>query len=192
MVTRQLDRGAVQSYAAVLPVPTPAASPPRASATPLVAAERPRTPEEQVADADRARVLREREPEDTGAQRAPSKAEIQRRAEADARDHERHEAVKQQLDAMSISAARRNVVIQMYSTSWCGVCELARDYMHQKNIAFSEFDIEQDDAARTQARALNPARTVPTISIDGDIMIGFTPKWLEWRIDRAAKVRTQR
>src|SRR5262249_13586095 len=133
-----------------------------------------KTAEEQVADAERARQLREQAPEDVEpAPSQPAAADEQHRREEAARDRARHEAVKKQLAAMSVQGARRDVVIKMYSTSWCGVCTRARDYMHEKNIPFSEYDVEQDDIARGEAHALNPKGSVPTISIDGDAMIGF-------------------
>jgi hypothetical protein len=40
--------------------------------------------------------------------------------------------------------------------------------------------------------ALNPRGSVPIISVDGGIMIGFAPAWLEGRIDRAPKRRVKR
>src|SRR5262249_24862678 len=112
-----------------------------------------------------------------------------RRAEEAARDRQRHEAVKRELDTLGLAATRRQVVIQMYSTSWCGVWRRARDYMHEKNIPFSEFDIQPHAAAPAQAHVLNPRASVPTISVDGDVLIGFSPDALEARIERAAKRR---
>jgi glutaredoxin len=153
-----------------------------------------KTPEEQVAEAERARILREEPPleDEAPAFTQPARANEQQKREDEARDRARHEAVKKQLTAMTEQAARRDVVITLYSTASSGVSTLARNYMRAKNIPFTEFDVEQDEAARIQARALNPYGSVPTISVDGDIMIGFAPAWLEGRITRAAKKRASR
>jgi glutaredoxin len=175
--------------------PVPIGLPPitvqaRLEPDPLILEPPIKTPEEQVADAERARLLRERQAE--GGERPslqPAETADKLRRDQEARDRARHDAVKRELAAMSVQGARRDVVIKMYSTSWCGVCAMARDYMRDKNIAFSEYDVEHDESARTQARALNPRASVPTISVDGDIMIGFAPAWLEGRIERAAKRR---
>ena len=116
-------------------------------------------------------------------------ADAERKREELERDRKRHEAVKKELDAMALGSARRNVAITMYSTSWCGACVKARGYMQAKNIAFTELDVEHDAAARAKARSLNPRGSVPTIAIDTEVMVGFSPESLESRITRAAKKR---
>jgi glutaredoxin len=101
----------------------------------------------------------------------------------------RHDAVKQKVTADQITMLRRNVTITMYSTSWCGHCARARAYMHEKDIAFTDYDIEQDADAHARAKLLNASGSVPIIQIDGLLMVGFGAEALEDRIDRAAKVR---
>jgi glutaredoxin len=149
------------------------------------------TPEEQLAEAERARVLREQE------QRDQEQAELQRRSSSEAanqrklaeqvRDRERHEQVMRDLDKSSRHNARGKVRITMFSTSWCGVCKKARAYMLDKNIPFSEHDIEQDEVAKERARALNPRGGVPTILVDELLLVGFSPGSLEQSIDVAAR-----
>ena len=116
-------------------------------------------------------------------------ADAQRKREEQERDQQRHEAIKRDLDELALKAARRNVSITMYSTSWCGVCVKARDYMLSKQIAFKELDVDHDAAAKARARLLNPRGGVPTIAIDSEVLIGFSPESLETRITRAAKRR---
>ena len=61
--------------------------------------------------------------------------------------------------------------------------------MAERQIPFTELDAERDAAASAKQHALNPRGSVPTIAIDDEVLIGFTPESLEKRIDRAARRR---
>ena len=120
-----------------------------------------------------------------------SAADSTRKKEELARDAARHKAVMHDLEQLGLEQARRNVQITMYSTDWCGVCKRARDYMRSRTIAFTELDIDHDAAARDRAHVLNARGSVPTITIDSELLIGFSPESLEDRIARAARKRKQ-
>jgi len=62
----------------------------------------------------------------------------------------------------------------MYSTSWCGVCKRARQFMKQNNIAFIEKDIEKSNSARV-AYDKYKAKGVPLILVGRQKMNGFSP-----------------
>ena len=53
------------------------------------------------------------------ATRTPSSRELAEQ------DQKRHAEVEAQLHGHALAAARRDVVINMYSTSWCGACAKA-------------------------------------------------------------------
>jgi len=105
------------------------------------------------------------------------------------RDRARHEAVTRDLDMQAFQKKRGNVQVTLYGTDWCGVCDRARKYMNDKHIPFKDFDIDRDEQARTRAHALNPQGSVPTITINKELMIGFSPDSLEDHIARAAHAR---
>jgi glutaredoxin len=107
-------------------------------------------------------------------------------------DRKRHAAVQAQLRGHELAGARRNVLITMYSTSWCGVCTKARAYMREQDIPFTDFDVDHDEAAKGRALTLNPGGSVPTMTVDDQLLIGFSPGALETRIERAARVRSMR
>jgi glutaredoxin len=44
--------------------------------------------------------------------------------------------------------------VVMYATAWCGYCKKARKYFRENRIAFVEYDIEKDSAARRDYNAL--------------------------------------
>ena len=145
-------------------------------------------PAPEPTDPTRAESPTQDQPVDDQPTAAALAAQTRKLQEAE-RDRRRHEAVTRDLQKLSAAAARRSVTINMYSTSWCGVCARARAYMKQKNIPFQEFDIEQDAQAAARAAQINPRGSVPTIVIDDDVLIGFSPSLLEARLDRAAQRR---
>lgn len=89
------------------------------------------------------------------------------------------------------SADRSRVAITMYSTSWCGVCKVARKYMNDHGISFVEHDVDQSPTARAEYLRLNPRQSVPTIQIDDEVLVGFAPQNLEAAIARAAEKRSR-
>jgi glutaredoxin len=64
--------------------------------------------------------------------------------------------------------------------------------MREKSIAFVDYDIDHDERAAQRAHRLNPKHSVPTIDIDGEVMVGFSPESLECQLDRSAKKRAAR
>ncbi len=65
--------------------------------------------------------------------------------------------------------------VVMYSTAWCGYCKKARRYFNKNNIAYTEYDIEKDAAARKRYRQLG-ATGVPVILVGSKRMNGFSVK----------------
>lgn len=88
-----------------------------------------------------------------------------------------------------LATARRRVPVVMYSTAWCGVCKRARAYFEEKRIAFEEHDVDRDPAARAEYERLNPRRSVPTIKIADEVVVGFSAVAVERALDAAARAR---
>ena len=63
----------------------------------------------------------------------------------------------------------------IYSTTWCGYCKMAKQYLESKNIDFVEKNIEDDAAAHAElmAKINGDFRGVPVIDINGTIILGF-------------------
>jgi len=76
------------------------------------------------------------------------------------------ESIKQPLESSS-----KNVL--MYSTSWCGYCNRAREHFIKNKISFLEYDIEKDDRAN-RMHALLGGGGVPLIIYNGKMMRGFS------------------
>ncbi len=73
--------------------------------------------------------------------------------------------------------AAENIVI-IYSTSWCGHCKQAKNYLDSKNIEYTNYDIGTSDIARKKFNALN-GRGVPLIYVGNERIEGFHKEALE-------------
>jgi glutaredoxin 3 len=116
----------------------------------------------------------------------------QRTAEIDVADRRRHAQIQAGLDTEALAAARRNVAIEMYSTSWCPACNAARQYFQTQNIAFTDHDVERDPEAQARADTLNPRHSIPVIDVGGEVMVGFSARTFEAKLDLAANRRLGR
>jgi len=88
-----------------------------------------------------------------------------------------------------VANSRKRVPIVMFSTSWCGVCKRARTYFEKENIPFVDHDVDKNQAARAEYLALNPKRSVPTIKIGNEVIVGFSERTVESALDAAARAR---
>jgi len=88
-----------------------------------------------------------------------------------------------------LANSRKRVPIVMFSTSWCGVCKRARTYFEKEGIAFVEHDVDKNQAARVEYLALNPKRSVPTIKVGNEVVVGFSEQAVQSALDAAARAR---
>ena len=107
------------------------------------------------------------------------------------RDRQRRESINADIEQRARKRARGGVSVVMYSTTWCGVCTKARGYMTDQGIPFVEHDVEESPSARAIYQRLNPKGGVPTIDVDGEVLIGFSGSTLERMIEAAAKKRVR-
>ena len=69
--------------------------------------------------------------------------------------------------------------VTVYSTTWCGYCRIAKRFLDEQNVSYTEVDIEADEAAALRVEQWNQGnRTVPTIDIDGTILTNPSPAQL--------------
>lgn len=64
-------------------------------------------------------------------------------------------------------------MITIYSTSTCAFCYMAKAYMDDKKIEYTDVDVSKDQAAAIKMVEISGQMGVPVIDIDGDITIGF-------------------
>ena len=76
-------------------------------------------------------------------------------------------------------------VVTVYVSDWCPYCERAKGLLSQKNVAFSEINVEDEPKFREEMMARSQRRTVPQIFI-GDKHIGGCDDLFE--LDRSGEL----
>ena len=60
-------------------------------------------------------------------------------------------------------------IIKMYTTTWCGDCQVTKNALNRLGLSFEEVNIEEDAAAADYVMQVNHGRrSVPTLVYDGD------------------------
>ena len=70
---------------------------------------------------------------------------------------------------------RKNVEVEIYTTSWCRYCRDAKRYFRSRGIAFKEYDVEKDRQAARRLKRYNPRGGVPVTVINGRPIMGYAP-----------------
>lgn len=63
--------------------------------------------------------------------------------------------------------------ITIYSTPTCPYCKMAKTYLNEKNIAFTDIDVASDEKSAQVMIDKSGQMGVPVLDIDGKIMVGF-------------------
>lgn len=69
--------------------------------------------------------------------------------------------------------------VKIYSTSTCPYCRMAKDFLRQNNISFTEIDVSQDPEAAQEMIGKSGQMGVPQLDIDGQIIVGFDKPAIE-------------
>jgi len=75
--------------------------------------------------------------------------------------------------------------VTLYVSDWCPYCERAKGLLAQKNVSFSEINVEDDAKLREEMIARSNRRTVPQIFI-GDKHVGGCDDLFE--LDRSGEL----
>lgn len=67
----------------------------------------------------------------------------------------------------------------IYTTTWCGFCKMAKNYMDQLGIKYQEKNVENDQAAGMEAVQKSGQMGVPVIDVNGTIILGFNKPALD-------------
>ncbi len=65
----------------------------------------------------------------------------------------------------------KNVTI--YSTPTCHFCQIAKDFLKEKGIAYTEFDVAHDLERRQEMIQKSGQMGVPVIFVGSEMIIGF-------------------
>jgi glutaredoxin len=83
------------------------------------------------------------------------------------------------------------VPVVVYTTNWCPVCKQAKAWMRRNGVAYEERDIETSSEYARKMKLLNPRGSIPTIDVDGAVMVGFSETAMVSMLERAAQKRSE-
>jgi len=86
-----------------------------------------------------------------------------------------------------LEAAKREVPITMYMTTWCPVCRRASAYLASRGYDVRELDVERDIRAAAAMIYVNPRGAVPMFEVDGRYAIGFSAPGIEKLVTAVAR-----
>lgn len=66
----------------------------------------------------------------------------------------------------------------IYSTPTCVYCKMTREFLRQRNVAFEERNVAEDEKAREEMMEKSHQLGVPVIDVDGEIFVGFDRRGL--------------
>lgn len=73
--------------------------------------------------------------------------------------------------------------IIIYTSQSCPHCKTAKDYLNQLGIPYIERQADRDPSAQREMQALG-AMGVPTLKVNGQVMVGFNPQELQRLLKR--------
>jgi len=73
--------------------------------------------------------------------------------------------------------ADKKVVV--YSTPTCPYCKRVKDYLTQKDVAFSDYNVAEDREKAKEMIDKSKQMGVPVIVIDSDVVVGFNQAKLD-------------
>ncbi len=63
--------------------------------------------------------------------------------------------------------------ITIYSTPTCHFCHMAKDWLTENKVPFTDYDVQTNIEKRQEMVEKSGGMAVPVIDIDGEIIIGF-------------------
>ena len=78
--------------------------------------------------------------------------------------------------------------ITVYSTPTCPYCKLAKDFLKEQSIPFSDIDVSADPNSANEMVKKSGQMGVPVIDIDGTIIVGWNKSELERALGGVKKV----
>jgi glutaredoxin-like YruB-family protein len=69
--------------------------------------------------------------------------------------------------------------IKIYTTPTCGYCHQAKQFLNERGVNYTEYDVSRDQAAANEMVQQTGQMGVPVIVIDGEVVLGFNRARLE-------------
>lgn len=79
-----------------------------------------------------------------------------------------------------------NKTVTIYSTPTCHFCNMTKEFLKEKGIGYSEFDVAHDLEKRQEMFQKSGQMGVPVIFVGDEMIIGFDKERLESSLGIAA------
>ena len=66
-----------------------------------------------------------------------------------------------------------NTSVEIYSTATCHFCHMAKEWLTENHIAFSDYNVAEDLEKRKEMVEMTGQMGVPVIRVGEDVMVGF-------------------
>ncbi len=66
--------------------------------------------------------------------------------------------------------------VTVYSTNTCPYCTMLKNYLDQNGIAYTEVNVQEDQAAANRLVQTTGQMGVPQANINGEWVLGFDPQ----------------
>ena len=63
--------------------------------------------------------------------------------------------------------------VKIYSTPTCPYCKMAKAFLKENNVEFTDINVADDEAAAKEMVDKSGQMGVPVIDIEGEIIVGF-------------------
>ncbi len=65
--------------------------------------------------------------------------------------------------------------VAIYTTPTCVYCKATKDFFHQHNISFEEYNVATDIERRKEMIDKSGQMGVPVVTIDNEVIVGYDP-----------------
>ncbi len=65
------------------------------------------------------------------------------------------------------------MAVTVYSTPTCGYCRMAKNYLKEKNVAFTDYNVATNSEKAQEMVRKSGQMGVPVLDVNGKIIIGF-------------------
>ena len=69
--------------------------------------------------------------------------------------------------------------VTVYSTPTCPYCKRAKDYLTQKGVPFTDYNVAEDREKAREMIQKSKQMGVPVIVVDNDVIVGFNQAKLD-------------
>jgi len=91
--------------------------------------------------------------------------------------------VRPSCSSRTIRANIEAMAVTIYTTATCVYCRAAKKLFSEHNIAYTEKDVAQDAAARSEMIERSGQLGVPVIDVNGTVVVGFNEPKLRELLD---------